>query len=859
MPTQPPFHSAPHRNASPRNSLPLTSLVFALFFLSGAFALVYEVSWVRALTLEFGSTTLAVSTVLTVFMGGLALGSWLAGRWVDRTVNPLTQYGVIELSLAAYALVTPLLFQHVLPLFGVWGAKVGDSIWALSLVRFLMTAVFLLPPTVLMGATLPLVSRFYVLWKGDGGRGAGLLYGVNTAGAYVGTLVAGVVLLPRMGLYWTIVSVAGCNLILGMVAFLVGKMVENSPADISIPSIPAPPSEGQSSAGSARPVFTAVALTGFAAMVCEVAWTRVLILVLGASVYAFTVVLSTFLAGLGLGAAGVAAFLRSAPSKARIVFYGLALSAAVMVSLSSVAFQHLPSLFLKLYWTWDLKQHVDKVFLVQFLLCAAVIFVPALIMGGLFPAAARVVVRDARQTGERVAGLYAWNTGGSIVGSFAAGFVLIPLVGIRGTLMAAVAAQCLGAVASTVGGNTRRSSKLAGVAIGVLLLTVLLSPPWHRQLMTSAMAYYANSYGAMGTKELKAKLARQEKLLYYRDGLSATVTVTRDLRSRNRDLYIATNGKVDGSSHYDMPNQRLLAHMPLLFHPDPRDVSIIGMGTGVTAGSASLYPVRRVTVVEIESAMVEGAKFFRIENHAVHDNPKVDIRITDGRLFLRLHPNAFDVVISEPSNPWLAGVSDLFTVEFFTLGAKALRDGGIFAQWVQIYEMAPENVQTIVRTFAHVFPHVYLVSTIPNTDIVLMGSETPIALDMDRARQRMTAREIRDDLADQRVGIKNIYDLAARIRMGPDEVRSFVGPGPLHTDDLPVIAYNAPKDIYRNTRKKNMHFLARHARGIGPYIHGASGTPEKRRRFFQRLASSYRAFLPGGREAQVCDLLGSVN
>jgi spermidine synthase len=702
-----------------------------------------------------------------------------------------------------------------------------------------------------MGATLPLVSRFYVLWKGDGGRGAGLLYGVNTAGAYVGTLVAGVVLLPRMGLQWTIVSVAGCNLILGIVAFLVGKMGEKSPADISIPSFPAPPSEVQSSADSARTVFTAVALTGFAAMVCEVAWTRVLILVLGASVYAFTVVLSTFLAGLGLGAAGVAAFLRSAPSKARIVFYGLALSAAVMVSLSSAAFQHLPSLFLKLYWTWNLKQHFDKVFLVQFLMCAAVIFVPALIMGGLFPAAARVVVRDPNRTGERVAGLYAWNTVGSIVGSFAAGFILIPLLGIRGTLMAAVAAQCLGAVVGTVGGNTRHTPKLAGIAVGVLLLTVLLSPPWHQQLMTSAMSYYANSYGALGTRELKARLARREKLLYYRDGLSATVTVTRDLRSTNRDLYIATNGKVDGS------NQRLLAHMPLLFHPDPQDVGVIGMGTGVTAGSASLYPVRRVTVVEIESAMVEGAKFFRSENHAVHDNPKVDIRITDGRLFLRHHPGAFDVVISEPSNPWLAGVSDLFTVEFFTLGAKALRDGGIFAQWVQIYEMAPENFKTVVRTFAHVFPHVYLVSTIPNTDIVLLGSQRPFLLDLGRAHRRMTAREIRDDLADHRVGIESFYDLAARIRMGPNEVRSFVGPGPLHTDDLPVIAYSAPKDIYRKTRKKNMHLLARHARGIGPYVHWASGTPEKRRHFFQRLASSYRAFLPGGREAEVCDLLGS--
>ena len=173
-----------------------------------------------------------------------------------------------------------------------------------------------------------------------------------------------------------------------------------------------------------------------------------------------------------------------------------------------------------------------------------------------------------------------------------------------------------------------------------------------------------------------------------------------------------------------MPTQRLSAHLPLLLHPNPQQVCVIGMGTGCTAGSAGLHPVEKVTLIEIEEAMVEGARLFREHNHAVHENPKVDIRITDGRLFLNHKRQVFDVIISEPSNPWLAGVSDLFTREFFELGARALQDDGLFAQWVQLYSMSSENVKTLVRTFNSVFPYTYLVSTIPDTDMLLIGSKT---------------------------------------------------------------------------------------------------------------------------------------
>jgi spermidine synthase len=380
---------------------------------------------------------------------------------------------------------------------------------------------------------------------------------------------------------------------------------------------------------------------------------------------------------------------------------------------------------------------------------------------------------------------------------------------------------------------------------------VRVTPPWHHQLMASGAYYYAASYDGTDARSLSRELQREARLLYYEDGLTATVTVTQDLRSRDRDLYISTNGKLDGSSHYDMPTQRVSAHLPLLVHPSPREVAVIGMGTGTTAGSAGLHPVDRVTVVEIEAAMVEGARWFREHNNAVHENPRVDIRISDGRLFLNYRPDSFDVIISEPSNPWLAGASDLFTQEFFRLGARALRQDGVFAQWLQLYGMAPENVQIVVRTFASVFPYVYLASTIPDSDVLLLGAMHPLDLDPKRIEAAMLAPGIREDLADPRVGVRNVYDLLARVRMGPDAVRALAGEGVLHTDDLPIIAYRAPRDLYKDTRQANMAQLARLSRGIAPRLDLSPTDRKQAAAVLERLAAAYEAFLPGGNEAQV--------
>lgn len=807
-------------------------LIFLLFFGSGAVGLIYEVCWVRLLTLHFGSTFPAVSTVLTVFMGGLAAGAWIGGRWADRIARPLAVYGALELALAVYAALTPLLFDRVMPLF----EGLGFGVWEVAMARFAASALLLALPTGLMGATLPILARFVASSGSEAGRGAGLLYGVNTIGGFVGTTGAGLLLLPSLGMQATLWGAAGLNVLLGAAAWAAGRR-----PSAPVPAGPAP----LEPEGPVWPVGLAVALTGFSALTCEVVWTRVLSLVLPGSVYAFSVMLATFLAGLGIGAAITAGILSGNQTSARRVFVLLALGSALSVSMMSHFFARLPETFRHLYFKMDLPAHPELVLNVQFFLASGLMLAPALLMGGLFPAALRIVVRDPARAGRRVGVLYAWNTAGTILGSFAAGFILIPRLGIRNTVVLAAAVQCMAAVLASASGRQIGSVAVASVAAMATLTVVgTVTPAWHPQLMSSGMGFYASYYEKPGLKGLEGDISKNEKMLYYRDGLAATVTVVRELSSSNYQLLIATNGKIDGSSRSDLPTQRLSAHLPLLLHPDPRHVCVIGMGTGCTAGSATLYPqVESVTVAEIEEGMVEGSKLFAEVNHDVHQNPRARIQVTDGRLWLRLNPGAYDVVISEPSSCWLAGASDLFTREFWRLGARSLKPKGIFLQWVQLYGMNPKNFSAVVRTFQDVFPHTFACTTIIGSDVLLVGSREPLELDFERVAARMRIPAVKEDLEAPEVAVYTAADLAARIRLGPAEARVLAGAGPLNTDDWPFVAYTAPRDQYRDdqTRTQNEELIASVSRGVGPYV--LRGTVEERRRFLAALVSAYRMYL----------------
>jgi spermidine synthase len=415
-------------------------------------------------------------------------------------------------------------------------------------------------------------------------------------------------------------------------------------------------------------------------------------------------------------------------------------------------------------------------------------------------------IRDRRgKISQKIGQLYAWNTIGSILGSLFAGFILVPAFGMRTAFLIVAALYCTAGVLITALRSSKFNVKYASVLSGaILLLLIIFLPDWNQTLMTSG-TYRLTTLrnirrsNVASFQELEEGMSRQSNLLYYRDGITSTVTVKQTplVIDGHEHLVIAVDGKAEGSSIGDMPTQRLSAHLPLLIHPDPKTACIIGMGTGCTAGSASLYPLESTTVVEIEPAVVEAARLFKEHNHNVHENESVDIKITDGRLFLKLHPDSFDVIVSEPSNPWMAGVANLFTREYFQLCAGALRDGGVVCQWCQLYSMSPENLKTIIRTFVDVFPHTYIVSSIRNTDLLLLGSQEAIPLEWDRIERRMSQDKIAADLNDSRVQINSPYELLARIRTGPTGTKKYAGPGPLNTDDRTVVSYQAPKDMYR--------------------------------------------------------------
>jgi spermidine synthase len=810
-------------------------LVGIIFFISGALALVYEVTWARMLAREFGSDAVAIAIIVAVFMLGLGLGARLAGRMGDSVRNPLRIYGFLEIGLSLYVLASPWLIGMFLPVLGLLGHGAIENIWLLNGARVLLGLLVLLPPTLLMGAGLPLVVRFAIDVARNGPSAAVALYAINIVGAVAGVLAAGFWLLPVMGMTSLLQLAALANLGLGLCVLAVSRLYDPTSRPRLRDSEPADRTTGQSGLNLVAAVF----LVGLASMACQLAWTRVIVLIVGGSAYAFATVLAIFLVGLGLGAWLAAGIARMSDDQVIRWFLGAGLAAVAAMFVSTMVLPLMPGLFLD-YFDPDLADSRWALLQIQVLVSAALFLAPVTFMGMLFPLILRVGLADHDRSADVTGRLYLANTAGCVVGALAAGLAMIPAIGILPTLLIAIGAICYAVLLIHSGAGSLRTQ----IAVAVVLIAGygvgwFLVPPWNAQVMAGGISEYARAYQQIPSGNLAADLAQRSELLFYRDGRTATVTVSRNTSSRAK--FIATNGKIDGSTSFDMPTQKLSAHLPLLLHPSPRDVAVVGLGTGITAGTVTLYPeVEQVNVIEIEPAMVEGSRWFARYNHRVHDHRKVNIRVADGRLHLMLSSGKYDVITSEPSNLWIAGIANLFTREFFELGARALRPDGIFAQWIHVYDTSPDNLQSVVRTFQEVFPHTWLSVTIPGSDLLLIGSRQSIDLDPERMARRMTHDPIRQDLASDNVEIHDVWDLLSRIWLSPEEVVRFAGEARIHRDDWPFLMYEAPLTRYEDTRATNMRMIAEPASGlIVPLIE--EGLPAEDA---ERLLSAYLHFVP---------------
>jgi len=780
------------------SSLPL---IVTLFAFSGALSLVYEILWLRSLILVFGATTYAVSAVLTAFMGGLALGSFLFGRHADTLARPGVVYGVMEIGIGAYALLVPTLFGLLIPLSRILREQFEPSFGALTLLRFAVALFVLLVPTTLMGGTLPILSRFVAASDDRIARGVGLLYALNTGGAVVGTFAAGFWLLPTLGMTRTLWIAAAGNLVVGGIAVVAFRR--------TVP--PRPPSTGAPRAVSVgrrqKLVLGAIALSGAAAMVFEVAWARVVGLVIGGSVYAFATVLTTFLVGLALGAAWVARIAdRRGLDPARLM--GVLLAGVGLAAFATLlAFNRIPYVFA--VWLGRFHERQDLVLLLRFGVAFAVMFLPTLLLGGVFPAAVRACTPAADRLGATVGRVYAVNTMGTILGSGLAGFVLLPAIGVRATLLGAIVLELLlGAALLAAAAGTPRSRWVPALAAaGAAALLPVIAPPWNVRLMNSGMYLYARELEDPSPGGFRGYLeGNVGELLYARDGATASVVVFRDPDFDN--IAMTTNGKVDASSRFDLATQILSGHLPLLLAPDRRRVLVVGWASGITVGSALTHPIERLTAVEIEEAVVEASEFFREHNNDARRDPRTTLVIDDARNFLLMDDALHDVIISEPSNPWITVASNLFTREAWEIGRRRLAPGGVFCQWIQLYGITPADLQALLRTFHQVFPEVLVFTTIEASDLMILGSDRPLRFDLTRLAARMREVWVAADLA--RVGIRTPADLLSHFDLGTAELERFIGDpaGPINTDDNARIEFATPKSLLLPTGAANAAALA---------------------------------------------------
>ncbi|HEX7329908.1 MAG TPA: fused MFS/spermidine synthase [Pyrinomonadaceae bacterium] len=775
------------------------------FVLSGATGLIYEVLWARMLGLVFGATTLAISTVLAAFMGGLALGSALAGKLAWRIRKPLSTYGWMEIGIAIYALLVPFLFRWIDHVYVLIWQQLQPGYFTFSLWRFVLSGLVLLVPTTLMGATLPVLSAALVHSSGRDSNSVTRLYACNLAGAILGTLAAGFVLLPFLGVRATIAVAAAINVVVGVIAIVLQRRTQVTSASEQ----PRVEVDESSVAVDNGPFWAFAALaSGFVTISTQVSWTRILTMIIGSSTYAFSIVVALFLIGLAGGAWFVARKDRARNLRSTIL--KVEVLTAISLLLSLFVLNKIPALLIYLGLRFQTSSWLGLLSL-QIISATLLILVPALLMGMVMPLVLVWAGSEQAKAVARVGRSYAINTIGAIAGAFITGFILIPQTSTRFTLLL-TAAVCLivAGVAYRPAETTRDPALKRSLAIGLspILAVVLfiIAPPMN--LADLSIGAYDSLVRVLaqtreGTTNQNAEGPDVRELLMYEEGPTATVSVRRDQNT----VSMAINGRTNASdSNFDMPTQVMLGQLPLLVAPKIDTGLIIGYATGITVGAMLQSPVQSVTCVELEPGTVEASSFFNHINNRPLDDPRTHLIIDDARTFLRVTPNRYDMIVSEPSHPWVPGVANLFTQEFFELGRARLNDDGIWVQWVQIYQLSTESLRSVLATYHKVFPHV-LVFRVgglnKGKDLLLIGSNRP--LNLDHVGQRLADQRMSAELA--RVDLKTEADIRGWYVCDESKLGPAVAGAKINTDDNMHIEMTVPREAFQPLMQTNAEWV----------------------------------------------------
>lgn len=799
-----PDHSTPRRTPQPASAAaPASRAILVAFFLSGFAGLMHQVVWSKLLTVLVGATAHAQAVVLAVFMGGLALGAAWWGRRIDRIGRPLRQYALLEYAIAGYCLLLPLLLQlagtgyeH---LAGLW----FESATYKLVLRLLLAIGTILLPAVLMGGTLPVLARHLVHEAGQTRCQVARLYGLNSLGAVLGVGVAGFWTIPAFGLYASLAIASSGNV---LAALLVRRRepgeAPTRPVEVTPRATPeqaSGPAPGWSWYGVS---LVALGLSGFAAMGYEVFFVRVISLSFGLSVHSFAVMLMCFVTGIGLGSL-VVSFV-----PIRRPLWTLALSQLV-VATSLLALT--PVLSRLPYYATLLRQatrgepngfglfHAG-----QALLCLLVLLVPTTALGFGFPLVAQVQAARSSRVGALVGSTYAWNTVGNVLGTLVASLWLFASLGTLGvfecnvlaSLSAGLLLLCVARDASR-----RHRTIVAAVVVAVCGLYAAVGRDWALPVThaTNHLRFDGTSAGPDGVDPTSSFANWRQAFVVdatrtpawrFAEDAHATVLATRDATQ----ISLSVNGKPDASTNKDLPAQMFLAHLPLMLRPDAARVLVIGHGSGITTGSALRYPVQHVDVVEISRAVLDVDPMFADFNYRCLQDPRVTVHEDDGQSFLRAAPQPYDVIISEPSNPWIAGIAGLFTADYFRAVRSKLAPGGVAAIWFHEYEQTRESVELVLRTIAASFEHLEVFRTHDYMDIIVVVSAAPLQPDFAAMERQFDEAPVRSDLA--RIQLTNLASLLLHHSLTGEQLRALLPAGPSNTTAHPRLEHLAPRGFF---------------------------------------------------------------
>ncbi len=710
---------------SPDPHSPSSSILLFLSLLvvgSGVSALVYEVVWFQLLELVIGSSAISLGVLLATFMGGMCIGSLSFPRFVRRGRHPLRVYALLELSIGIIGVIE----LSAIPLLGqLYSSFVGHGAVALTL-RAVLAGLCLLPPAILMGATLPAIAR----WVESSPRGIswlGFFYGGNIAGGVIGSVLAGFYLLR---VHDQSIATYVAALLNGAVAAIAWAFSMRTPAYSkgTEPLVPDSPVTTSAIRPHDASIYLAIGLSGACALGAQVVWTRLLSLTFGASVYTFSIILAVFLTGLGVGSAAGAALVPVVVSPRRALAWCQFVIAAAIAWAAAIVYLALPN------WPIDPALAPSPWFVLQLDLvrCALVVLPAAALWGASFPFALAALARTGEDTAQLLGRVYAANTAGAIAGALACSLLLIPFLGTRGAQRVLIAGAAMASMLALpvsnliAHGGIAASTRARDVPPGGRRSVVLLATALTGALLIATVPALPGILVAHGRNAV-TWIGRAE-VLYVGEGMNSSVAVTRVESSGSTHFHVS--GKVEASNlPQDMRLQKMLAHLPALVHPNPQSVLVVGFGSGVTAGSFLPYPtVTRLVVCEIEPLIPSVVStWFAAENNSVVTDPRTQIIHDDARSFVLTTDEQFDVITSDPVNPWVKGAASLYTREYFESVKRHLKPGGVVTQWVPLYESTIEAVRSELATFFQVFPEGTIWANTLNGrgyDLVLLGPGT---------------------------------------------------------------------------------------------------------------------------------------